>query len=91
MLSGWLVRVSSMREDKDRLEKLADLLGHQIVSAEEALGVLASADPVVVESAKGLLDAYMGDSRVAGAVKELAMDPVMGALISLRYSSLEAT
>ena len=88
MRADLFLMLASATESKDKLLHLAALMGHEIIGEDEALSVLAESDPHKVELAQGLLASYIEDTRVAGAVKELAMDPVMGALISLKFLGL---
>ena len=88
MRADLFLKLASATEVKDKLLHLAAMMGHEILSEEEAMTVLANSDPSTIDLARGLLDNYLEDVRVAGAVKELASDPVMGALISLNFLGL---
>lgn len=82
MSTHGLLRVIASAERQDRLLRLAEMMGHPIYSAEDAADILENGDPAKVEQARGLLISYLDDNRVAGAIKDLGMDPIMGALIS---------
>ena len=88
MRADLLLKLASATVVKDKLLHLASMMGHAILSEDEALAVLEHSDPHTIHLARGLLDNYLADIRVAGAVKKLAADPVMGALISLKFLGL---
>lgn len=88
MRAELFLKLSTATAIKDKLLHLAAMMGHEILSEDEARMVLANSDQRTIDLARGLLDNYLADVRVAGAVKELASDPAMGALISLNFLGL---